>query len=99
MKFEDFLAFCFRFIEKKRGRPITPEEKAMVRDRLRAEYGGKRLVIPGPSKLHAETRDRNIRNAYQCGISAVDLASRYGLSRAAIYKILNNKKEPIRQKK
>lgn len=66
---------------------------------VRAEYGGKWVYFPGPSKLIAETRDRNIRNAYQCGVSAVDLASRYGLSRAAIYKILNNKKEPIRQKK
>lgn len=74
--------------------PDVPDAAWSVFERaLRAKYGGKSLSIPGPSKEAAATRDARIVRDKQNGVPVSVIMQKYGLSRAAIYKILNLKKE------
>lgn len=55
---------------------------------LRAELGGKHISIPGPTKATAAARNERIIRDRKNGVSISVLTDKYGLSRAAVYKIL-----------
>lgn len=83
------------------GQPIdAPADHPVWKDfekAVRAEFGGKAISIPGFSKPAAEKRDAKIVRDRSNGVPVAVLVEKYGLSRAAIYKIL--KKETIQPKK
>jgi Mor family transcriptional regulator len=55
---------------------------------LRARCGGKYLYVPNPSKAAAVERNAKIARDRRNGVSVRDIMSKYGLSRAAVYKVL-----------
>lgn len=66
---------------------------------VRAEFGGKYISIPGPSKDTAARRNERIIKDHENGVSVPSIMEKYGLSRPAVYKILKLKREPIQPKK
>ncbi|MDT3706489.1 MAG: Mor transcription activator family protein [Thiobacillus sp.] len=58
---------------------------------LRASCGGKHVYVPNSSKAAALERDAKIARDRRNGVSVQDIMSKYGLSRAAVYKVLKNR--------
>lgn len=58
-----------------------------------AKCGGKYLYVPDQSKPLAETRNAKIARDHRNDVSVPDIMSKYGLSRAAVYKILRKQSE------
>ncbi len=66
---------------------------------IRAKVRGKYIYIPDQSKPLAEARDTKIARAYKNGVSVLNIMSMYGLSRAAVYKILRKQSVIFQPKK
>lgn len=64
--------------------------KAMM-DGVRAELGGKHISIPGTSKDAAANRNARIVRDKEAGVPVPVIMDKYGLSRAAVYKILKKR--------
>ena len=64
----------------------------IVERAVREKFGGGYISIPGLSKDSAEKRNKRIIKDRENGIPVAAIRVKYGLSRAAVYKILKLKK-------
>lgn len=72
------------------GQPVSSRDD--IEAAFREKFGGRRISIPNGSKDVAETRNARIVRDKNAGVPVPVIMERYGLSRAAVYKILGLKK-------
>lgn len=96
MKYEDFWKIV------KASAPDVPDDDPMwaeLERAIRAKFGGKYISIPGRSKEAAEKRNKGVLRDRENGIPVSVIMGKYGLSRAAVYKILKLKETELTQPK
>lgn len=85
------------------GQPIKiPKDHPLWADlerAIRAEFGGQHISIPSTSKDTAAARNKQIIKDRENGLAVSVIVDKYGLSRAAVYKILDLKKRELSRPK
>lgn len=105
MNYQDVIELL-KSVLRKENRKTQKHAEAEIDELVRridagisAGASGKYLYIPAENKPLAKERNAKIARDYENGVSVPNIMTKYGLSRAAVYKILKKQSEILQPKK